>query len=402
MLRTAVDKVSAAATGLRIQDLSKRFDRTAVLDGVDLDVAPGDLVTVLGPSGSGKTTLLRLICGFERANRGRIELGGRVVADAGRMHLPPEKRGVGYVAQEGALFPHMNVQDNILFGLPRKLRKAPRTERARRVSELLRLMDLPPQYAARSPAALSGGEQQRVALARALAPQPAVVLLDEPFSALDAGLRADTRMAVLASLKQVGATALLVTHDQDEALSMGDKVAVLQHGRLVQVASPQAVYRFPVNPETARFVGEAVLVAGKASAGTVDCCFGRLPLAKESCRQLHLNGAEQEVDVMIRPEQFRLYRNLSDMRPGGGRLQAAKVEQMSFYGHDARIALRLDQGPRFSASAPGIGLPEIGQSVGVHVIGPVIAYPRQERSDEAGTPADSLPGNRSEKLLSAL
>lgn len=371
MPNTATHTARTAPAGLRIRRLRKRFDDHRVLDQVDLDVAAGELVAVLGLSGSGKTTLLRLICGFEAVDAGTIELGGRRVAEDDRLHIPAERRGIGYVAQEGALFPHLSVQDNILFGLPRRIRNHRGSARATRVEALLALVGLPAQYAWRYPATLSGGEQQRVALARALAPEPAVVLLDEPFSALDAGLRADTRQAVAASLRQVGTTAILVTHDQDEALSMGDRVAVLQGGRFVQVASPQTLYAYPSSPAVARFVGDAVLVVGTASGGYAECCFGRLPLARQA---RHLSDSGQTpVDILIRPEQFRLER----LAPNDLSQQTARVENLNFYGHDAGITLRVpDGGPRFTATVPGFDLPAVGQTTAFRIVGAVFAYPR--------------------------
>lgn len=375
MSRATSNDASATATGLRIRGLSKRFDHTVVLDNIDLDVTPGDLVTVLGPSGSGKTTLLRLVCGFEHVDTGSIELGDRWVARDNKLHMPAERRGIGYVAQEGALFPHLSVQENVLFGLPRSIRKGSAYTKATRVAALLELVGLPAHYARRHPSALSGGEQQRVALARALAPKPGVVLLDEPFSALDASLRAETRQAVAASLKQVGTTALLVTHDQDEALSMGDKVAVLQRGQLAQVASPQVLYRCPANQGIARFIGEAVLVAGTLAGDAVDCCFGRLPLMPEA--QLANGHAHHNVEVLIRPEQFRLGASTfnADRTDGNTETQTARVEQLDFYGHDARITLRLDDGQRFAATIPGFDLPTVGETIRFQVVGNVYAYP---------------------------
>ncbi|HEU0277902.1 MAG TPA: ABC transporter ATP-binding protein [Rhodanobacteraceae bacterium] len=364
----------AASVGLHVRGLCKAYGNAPVLTGIDLDVASGELVTVLGASGAGKTTLLRILCGFERADAGRITLGGREVANGRALHVAPERRGIGYVAQEGALFPHLSVAENILFGLPRRLRKAKRAAAGERVQQLLALMDLPEQYASRMPSILSGGEQQRVALARALAPGPAVVLLDEPFSALDAGLRVETRTAVLTSLKRAGATALLVTHDQDEALSMSDRVAVLLHGRLAQVSDPRTLYRLPVDADVARFVGAALLLPGTLEGDVAACRLGALRVAPSVLAGLA--PGTRAVDVMIRPEQIHLDR--ADGAPpqldGGER--NARVEDLTFYGHDAELALRLDSDLRVTAWVPGVNLPAIGDEVAFHVVGPVVAYPR--------------------------
>jgi iron(III) transport system ATP-binding protein len=220
---------------LSIHRLDKSFNGVGLLHDISLSVASGTLIAILGASGSGKTTLLRLIAGFERPDSGEIRIGGELIASA-TLFKRPEQRGIGYVAQEGALFPHLSVADNITFGLKRAERRA-----GHRVAELLELVGLPASYSKRGPQDLSGGEQQRVALARALAPGPKLILLDEPFSALDAGLRAETREAVATAIAAAGATAILVTHDQDEALSMGKKVGVLQNGRLAQISAPEAL-----------------------------------------------------------------------------------------------------------------------------------------------------------------
>ncbi|MBE7210540.1 MAG: ABC transporter ATP-binding protein, partial [Gluconacetobacter diazotrophicus] len=239
-----------ASPALAVSGLHKAFGDTPVLRGLDFSVSPGEFVAILGASGGGKTTLLRILCGFERADRGAVALAGvpvdvphpddRSADETGRRrhHVRPEHRRVGYVAQEGGLFPHLSVSANILFGLPR----AGRADLVR-AHALLDLVGLPHAYADRSPHSLSGGEQQRVALARALAPRPALVLLDEPFSALDAGSRAGTRQAVADALRESGATALLVTHDQGEALSMGNRIGVLRRGVLAQFATPDELYR---------------------------------------------------------------------------------------------------------------------------------------------------------------
>ncbi len=258
--------------GLQISILRKSFGAVPVLRDISFAVEAGSLVAILGGSGSGKTTLLRLIAGFEQPDGGEIRMGGELLA-AATFNKPPEARGIGYMAQEGALFPHLSVADNITFGLPRAQRR-----QQRRVAEMLDMVELPPGYAGRAPHQLSGGEQQRVALARALAPNPQLVLLDEPFSALDAGLRAETRATVAAALRAAGATAILVTHDQEEALSMGRQVGVLRAGTLAQMAAPATLYRRPADAALAGFVGEAVLAPGLACNGTVQCALGLLRL----------------------------------------------------------------------------------------------------------------------------
>jgi iron(III) transport system ATP-binding protein len=349
---------------LSISGLSKGFGDHPVLCGLDLEVGSGQLVAILGASGSGKTTLLRLICGFERADAGTVVLDGRMVVGPGR-HALPERRGIGYVAQEGALFPHLSVAENVLFGLPRRERRD-----VGRASALLRDVGLPPSYASRGPHQLSGGEQQRVALARALAPSPGLVLLDEPFSALDAALRAETRQAVAAALSAAGATALLVTHDQAEALSMGDRVAVLRQGRLVQVANPQTLYRQPVDADLARFLGEAIVLPGVARDGVAVCALGSLDLGGAA-----ISGA---VDVLVRPEQVRLD-PMASLR--------AKVLDVTFYGHDASVRLRLQADTPdhvtpdlVTARVHGHAAPQPGEDVGLVVDGVVVAWPRSAAS----------------------
>lgn len=348
---------------LHIHGLSKKFGSTPVLRGVDLSVSSGSLVAILGPSGSGKTTLLRLLCGFERGDAGTIEINGQRVTGP-NVFVPSEKRHIGYVPQEGALFPHLSVADNIVFGLPRQLRKA-----RHRVDELLELVGLPTSFASRSPHALSGGQQQRVALARALAPAPALVLLDEPFSSLDAALRVETRQAVAQALSAAGATALLVTHDQSEALSMGSQVAVLWDGQLVQVASPEQLYRKPVSPELARFVGDAVLLPGIAENGSVTCALGQL--------QLMAGMPEGAVHVLLRPEQIRLM-PLHDGASLGAAKARGRVLKVDFYGHDACVRLSLSGDAASStvltARSPGHLCPRLGDEVSIIVEGEVLVY----------------------------
>ena len=264
---------------LRCERLAKSYGRRRVLTDVELQVASGTLTAILGSSGSGKTTLLRVIMGFIEADAGTVSVGGTVVADAGRVHLAADRRAIGYVAQEGALFPHLTAGENVGFGLPRTQRR-----RGGRIAEVLELVGLDGGYARRRPHELSGGEQRRVALARALAPRPSLVLLDEPFSGLDASLRAETREAVLTALAADATTALLVTHDQGEALSMGNEVAVLRGGHLVQSAAPAELYRGPADAEVAQFVGDAVLVDGSARGEVVACSLGVLPIAGSGSR----------------------------------------------------------------------------------------------------------------------
>jgi iron(III) transport system ATP-binding protein len=339
--------------GLRCENVAKSYGERQVLDELDLEVKEGTLTAILGASGSGKTTLLRLIVGFVRADRGVIAIGGKVVANAGTVHLPPDRRAVGYVAQEGALFPHLTVGGNVGFGLPRSERGGSR------IDEALELVGLDRTYADRQPQELSGGEQRRVALARALAPRPDVVLLDEPFSGLDASSRAETRAAVLDAMASAGATAVLVTHDQAEALSMGNEVGLLRSGRLVQLAAPAALYRAPADLEVARFVGEAVVVPGNARDGTVESPLGTLPVGAAS--------GEGAVQVVIRPEKIRLV--------SGG--VAATVLGASFFGPYALVSLELTDaaGTRVVARVAGDAVPEPGTTVGLNVEGSVSTFP---------------------------
>jgi iron(III) transport system ATP-binding protein len=340
---------------LRITGLGKAFRGQPILRGVDLVVPSGALVAILGASGSGKTTLLRLLGGFERADSGVVEIDGQLVSGPG-VHVPPERRRVGYVAQEGSLFPHVSVAANVVFGLARPERRRAKAE------ALLERVGLPASYVGRAPHELSGGEQQRVALARALAPSPKLVLLDEPFSALDAALRVETRQAVATALAAAGATALLVTHDQPEALSMGRQVAVLRDGILAQVAAPEVVYRQPADPELAQFVGEAVLLPGMANAGVATCALGELPLA--------LPTRDGPVEVMVRPEQLRFD------APGRADATQARVLAVTYYGHDASVLVSLEGGARqVTTRVPGHMTPQPGAELRLSVEGAVMAYP---------------------------
>jgi iron(III) transport system ATP-binding protein len=351
---------------LRCDQISASYGQDDVLSGVDLVVPDGTVTAILGSSGSGKTTLLRVIMGFIAQQSGTVSVGDRVLAQAGGVHLPPEKRSIGYVAQEGALYPHLSVAGNVSFGLSRRDRKA-----SVRALEALELVGLPARYAERRPHELSGGEQRRVALARALAPRPPVVLLDEPFSGLDAALRAETRAAVLHALATQGTTAVLVTHDQAEALSMGREVGVLMAGRLVQTATPAVLYRTPANVDVARFVGEAVVLPGRADAGIVSCPLGELALVDREI--------QGPVETMIRPEQIRLH------EPERETARTGRVSARAFYGPDSVVQVQLDGAPGpITARVLGRDAPAPGELVALSVDGPVMAYPLAVPSADAG------------------
>ncbi len=356
-------------SSLTVTALTKAFGATPVLTGVDLHVPAGSFTTLLGPSGCGKTTLLRIIAGFDDPDAGTVTIGERAVAGGGGRGVPARRRGVGFVPQEAGLFPHLSVAGNISFGLARRQRRD-----GRRVRELLELVGLDVALADRSPHQLSGGQQQRVALARALAPAPSLVLLDEPFSSLDAALREETRAAVSAALEAAGATAVLVTHDQAEALSMADQVAVLRAGRLVQLTDPQTLYRNPQDLDVAMFVGEAVVLEADVRDGTASCALGTVAV-DAPC-------PDGRARLLLRPEQLRL----SPAGQAGGAVVAA-VDGVDFFGHDARVRLTLADGVRVSARLDGADLPTAGAHVAVTVRGAARAFP----AGAPGTPVTLQP-----------
>ncbi|MDY6870799.1 MAG: ABC transporter ATP-binding protein [Actinomycetota bacterium] len=306
---------------LEVRALAKAFHGHTVLDHIDLDVAQGSLTAVVGASGCGKTTLLRLIAGFEAPDSGTIAIAGRKVASATNS-VPPHRRSVGYVAQDGALFPHLTVGQNIAYGLPGTARSAAvRT----RVAELLETVSLEPSLAARRPHQLSGGQQQRVALARALAREPDLMLLDEPFSALDTGLRASTRKAVTGLLSRTGVTTLLVTHDQEEALSVADQVAVMRDGRFTQVGTPEHVYRRPVDRFTAEFLGDCITLPCNVTANVADSALGRIPVTAD----------DGPGTLILRPEQL-----VATVVSDGGQLDGVgTVIATEFLGHDVLLTI---------------------------------------------------------------
>lgn len=316
---------------LTITDLWKGYSAEPVLKGVNLNVPAGSLTAVLGLSGCGKTTLLRVIAGFERVERGRVALGAKTLDD-GHTYVTPERRGIGYVPQEGALFPHLTVKKNVGFGLSREER------RGSAVKELLEMVGLA-SLTDRYPHQLSGGEQQRVALARALARKPEVLLLDEPFSSLDASLRTRMREEVHALLRTQGVTTVLVTHDQEEALSLADTVAVLREGTIVQDGTPDHLYTRPVDVGLAQFLGAVNLIDADFEQGTARTALGPLALRADPGPQSRSVPGSGRGVVMVRPEQLEVHPRGESIADG----LAGKVDQCHYYGHDALLHIRLDK-----------------------------------------------------------
>lgn len=297
-----------------------------------------------------KPLFLRLIAGFEFPDAGVIQINDRLVADE-TVRIPAEARRVGMVFQDYALFPHLTVAGNVAFGV-----KGSSSEKTGRVEELLRLVGLS-DLGARMPYELSGGQQQRVALARALAPRPEILLLDEPFSNLDAALRAEVRGEIRTILKATGVTCIFVTHDQQEALSLADAVAVMIQGQIVQADTPERLYHLPANREVASFVGEANFVRGEAAGKTVTCVLGVLPLE---------NHQQGKVEALIRPENVRLVPDSHS---------PLKIVWREFYGHDQRVGIALPDGSKLVARLDTHHLVSPGQFVRVEVMGAVRAFP---------------------------
>ncbi|WP_337869767.1 ABC transporter ATP-binding protein [Meiothermus sp.] len=308
---------------LRVQGLTKRFhpDFPPVVEDVGFTVEQGEVFALLGPSGCGKTTTLRLIAGFEQPNSGQIWLEGREIT-----RLPPEERGIGFVFQDYALFPHLSVFENVAFGL-RRLRGPARQAR---VLEVLGLVGLN-VFKDRKPGELSGGQQQRVALARAIAPGPKLVLLDEPFSSLDAALRQSTRDEVRALLKQAGIGAILVTHDQEEALSIADRLAVMRSGQLEQIGTPEEVYHHPRTPFVAQFLGRTNLIPGEARGLEAETPLGRILLSEE---------AQGAVLLSLRPEGLSLAAPLGHLGISAKQLEGTVLAR-EFKGHDMTYRVQL-------------------------------------------------------------
>lgn len=284
---------AAGQTVLELDDVQKSYDGMDVIRDLSLDVRDGELLTLLGPSGCGKTTTLRLIAGLERPDNGTVRLGSTPVS--GSEFVPPEQRDVGVVFQEFALFPHLSARENIAFGI----QEWSEAEQQERVDELLELVGLV-DHGDKSPEELSGGQQQRVALARSLAPEPKLLLLDEPFSNLDVDLRVEMREEVRDILKEAGVTAISVTHDQEEAMSISDRVAVMNNGRIEQVGTPEGVFQQPKSRFVAGFLGHASFVSGYVEDGCVETGVGCVPLEQVNGLTDVYDGSE--IDLMVRPD----------------------------------------------------------------------------------------------------
>jgi iron(III) transport system ATP-binding protein len=342
-----------AAAGVQVAGVTKSFGDVEVLHGISMTVPAGGTLALLGPSGCGKTTLLRIVAGLEQPDTGTVTVGDTVLTD-GRRTVPPERRRVGMVFQDWALFPHLSVAANVAYGL----RKLPGPEADRRVADALSMVGLT-GLADRAPETLSGGQQQRIALARAVAPRPSVLLLDEPFSNLDATLRGQVRTEVHQLLTELGITTIFVTHDQEEAFVLGDMVAVVRDGAIIQQAPPTAVYARPADQWVARFVGDANLVTGQASGFSAATPVGVVPLDDERTGP---------VDVLVRPESLAL-------RPDAN--GAARVELVEFYGHDTVSLVRVGDDV-LRVRTPGAPVAWRDQRVTLAYAGTAtIAYPRR-------------------------
>jgi len=344
-----------AGGNVKLESLIKRFDEVTAVDDISVEIKPGEFFSLLGPSGCGKTTTLRMVAGFEPPTSGKIMLDG---VDVG--NLPPNRRNVNTVFQSYALFPFLDVAANVAFGL--KYKSLPKSEVADRVTEALALVQLS-GYEKRRPNQLSGGQQQRVALARALVLRPSVLLLDEPLGALDAKLRRTLQVELGALQKQVGITFLYVTHDQEEALTMSDRLAVMNHGKIVQVGSPDEVYNEPADAYVADFLGVSNLMDAQVEpgGGRSDCCRLRLGdfIVEAEAGQLDATGA---VKVAIRPERIHLH---AQGETGPNRLPGM-VERLVFLGSTTQIFVRLGTGAPLQALVRNDG-PAVAYSQGTPV-----------------------------------
>jgi iron(III) transport system ATP-binding protein len=337
---------------LEVFDLKVLLGGKVVLDGLSLSLAPGQIAALLGPSGCGKTTLLRSIAGLIRPSEGQIRFGKQLVSFSS-VHLPPHKRKIGYVPQEGALFPHLNITDNIAFGIDRTLFTKDQIRQT--TKEMLALTGME-GFGKRMPHQLSGGQQTRVALARALAIKPSIVLLDEPFSALDAELRSELRTDVINLLRSQNTTAILVTHDREEGLVSADVIALMREGTIVQSGSPEDVYSSPISPTIAISTGDAlVLAASKLADGTTEYILNPIKFAAN----LVSSGT-----IVIRPEEIKLSKSISASSISG------LITKIDYYGHDAMVTIDVaDQ--HLQVRIPGPFEFNVGEKVALEHVGPV-------------------------------
>lgn len=346
---------------IAIRNAVKAFDGPPVLREVSLEVSPREIVALLGPSGCGKTTLLRSIAGLERLDGGEILIDEVIVSGPGR-HIRPETRRIGMVFQDWAIFPHLSVGENVAYGLERDERRSGRVDETLEMVGLAGLGD-------RSPSTLSGGQQQRVALARALAPRPRALLLDEPFSNLDTTLRVQIRAEVHRLLSELGITTVFVTHDQEEAFVLGDRVAVMHDGVIEQCATPAELYESPVSRWVAEFVGEANIVRGIAAGDRATTPLGQIALTNAAAGGLH-----GEIDLVVRPEHLLVESGATTTTTTAA---SAVVELVEYYGHDHVVVARLDDDQRVRIRHGGAPLVERGQRVTVRSDGsPVVGFVR--------------------------
>jgi len=337
-------------TALQVDNITKYFGTVPALQDFSLHVDEGEFISLLGPSGCGKTTTLRLLAGFERPDSGFIRIGENIVANDSHF-LPAEKRHVGMVFQDYALFPHLTVAENVNFGL-----SGSKKDKQKRTDDMLATVGLT-DYGDRMPYELSGGQQQRVALARALAPSPDILLLDEPFSNLDAALRTQVRGEVRSILRATGTTTIFVTHDQEEALSLSDRIAVIFGGKLHQVGIPAELYIRPANRMVASFVGEANFLPASANGNEAESVLGKHRLLKPH---------SGDVDLLIRPDMVHLFPT-DEGTP-------ATVLWREYYGHNQRVGLRLEDGTELIARADTQIMYKTGQDIRVSVYAPLLAF----------------------------
>jgi spermidine/putrescine transport system ATP-binding protein len=360
-IAAAVDATAVAAHDgggeVRLESLEKRFEDVIAVDSIDLEIASGEFFSLLGPSGCGKTTTLRLIAGFERPTSGDVRLDGASLAA-----VPPDRRNVNTVFQSYALFPHLNVLDNVGFGM--RYQKVKRPERERRAKEALELVELG-DYAKRRPHQLSGGQQQRVALARALVLRPAVLLLDEPLGALDAKIRRQLRVELKALQEEVGTTFIFVTHDQEEALSMSDRIAVMHEGRVDQVGTPREIYEGPATLFVADFLGVANVMDVEVMTSDGRGC--RLRVGERELRAECDFVGTGAASAVVRPERLRV---MSHEQTGENHIPGM-IDRTIYVGSNLQVMVRLANGGLLQASVPNDGIDldshEQGAPVSVHV-----------------------------------